>query len=305
MAQGQSLKSLSAGYQTISDRYRDTRGKAVLQIRSPDEALAYALARMPATYGAVRDVLGRAIETVPGLDPHSLIDLGAGPGTATLAAMENFLHLKDITLVEPNAHLAGLSRHLCKSETCDIAFEDATLLTANLAAPADLILLSYVLNEIPGSDLEKILDRLWDATKQALVIIEPGTPAGFELILKIRDYLLKSGARIAAPCPHDLTCPLKDTSLWCHMSARIERSSLHRKIKPDATMGYEDEKFSYIVATRLPAARPSARVIGHPHGQKLISLELCEQSGTAATRVLSKRDEDYKIAKKLEWGDAL
>ena len=306
MAEGQSLKSLSTSYQSISDRYRgDRKSNTVLQIRNADEALAYALARMPATYGAVHDVLGRALETIPALDPHTLLDLGAGPGTATLAALEHFHDLKDIRLVEPNAHLAGLSKHLCHHKSVDISFEPTTLALADLNNHADLVLLSYVLNEIPPGDLEKTLDRLWDATKQALVIIEPGTPDGFNLILKIRAHLLKSGARIAAPCPHDLTCPLKDTSLWCHMSTRIERSALHRKVKADASLGYEDEKFSYIVATRLPAARPSARVIGHPHGQKLISLELCEQTGAARTRVLSKRDEDYKAAKKLEWGDSL
>lgn len=305
MAQGQSLKSLGANYQTISDRYRETRGNTTLQIRSAEEALAYALARMPATYGAAHDVIGRAVETIPNLDPRSLIDLGAGPGTATLAALEHFLHLDDITLVEPNAHLRGLAQHLCKHDGIDISFEPATLNTAALSHPADIVLLSYVLNEIPESDLDKTLEKLWDATKQALIIVEPGTPAGYALILKIREKLLQSGARIAAPCPHDLDCPLKDTSLWCHMSTRIERTALHRKIKADATLGYEDEKFSYIIATRLPAARPAARLIGHPHGQKLVSLELCEETGKATTRVLSKRDEDYKAAKKLEWGDGI
>lgn len=307
MADGQSLKSLAQNYQSISDRYRGERDakNTALQIRSVEEALAYAIARMPATYGAVHDVLGRAMETIPTLDPKTLLDIGAGPGTASLAAMEYFLHLKELRLVEPNAHLRGLSQHLCHAQEGEILFETASLSTADLDNHADLVLLSYVLNEIPANDLAENIKRLWDATKQALVIIEPGTPDGYELVLRIREILLQEGARIAAPCPHDLTCPLKDTSLWCHMSTRIERSSLHRKVKADAALGYEDEKFSYIIATRLPAARPSARLIGHPHGQKLISLQVCEKTGTAATRVLSKRDEDYKTAKKLDWGDAL
>ena len=122
------------------------------------------------------------------------------------------------------------------------------------ASHADLVFLSYVLTELPEADLGKALDRLWDAARQALVIVEPGTPEGYALILKIRAHLLKAGARIAAACPHDLDCPLKDTAQWCHMSARVERTSLHRKIKSDAALGYEDEKFSYLVATRLPAA---------------------------------------------------
>lgn len=305
MAQGQSTKALAQNYQSLSNRYRRDSDDTVLQIRSPEEALAYAIARMPATYGAVHDVLSRAIQNIPELDPKSLLDLGSGPGTATLAAMEHFLHLEDIRLVEPNTHLAGLAKHLCAGVAAGILHETATLSKADLVTQADLVLLSYVLNEIPESELADTLGRLWSATKQALVIVEPGTPDGYALILKIRDTLLSLGATIAAPCPHELACPLKDTSLWCHMSARIERSALHRKVKSDATLNYEDEKFSYLVATKLPAVRAGARLIGHPHGQKLISLQLCDRDGTACTKTLSRRDENYKTAKKLEWGDSL
>lgn len=308
MAEGQSLKSLAASYGSLSDRYRDSRAditNTALQIRSGDEALAYAIARMPATYAAAHDVLGRALETIPTLAPSTLLDLGAGPGTATLAALEHFHDLKELRLIEPNAHLRGLSQHFIQRAEQETFFEPATLSTADLSGGADLILLSYVLNETPSGDLEATLAKLWKASKQALVIIEPGTPEGYALILRIREFLLKEGARIAAPCPHDLTCPLAGSERWCHMSARVERSSLHRKIKDNASLGYEDEKFSYLVATRLASARPDARLIGHPHGQKLISVELCEQTGVARTRTLSKRDDDYKTLKKRDWGDPL
>lgn len=305
MAEGHSLKSLGTQYRTLSDRYRRRKNAEDFQILSAEEALAYAIARMPATYGAVHDVLSRALETIPALAPATLLDLGAGPATATLAALDHFPDLVRARLIEPNIHLAGLAKHLMRSRPCETTHERATLALADLEKQADLVLLSYVLNELPEEQIERKVRRAWGATAQALVVIEPGTPAGAALILTIRDHLLRLGARIAAPCPHDLDCPLAKTDGWCHMSARIERSSLHRRIKTDAALGYEDEKFSYLVASRLPAARPAARLIGQPHGQKLVSLEVCEQSGNAVTRTLSRRDEDYKTVKKLGWGDAL
>lgn len=305
MAEGLSLKSLGARYKTMSDRYRRKTAQDEFQILSAEEALAYALARMPATYGAVSDVLRRAAQTIPDFDPKTILDLGAGPGTATLAALEHFPDIKSARLIEPNAHLEGLAKHLMHQRACDTAHERTTLALADLETKADLVLLSYVLNELPDEQINRKTERAWNATAQTLVIIEPGTPSGHALILKIRDKLLKLDATIAAPCPHDHACPLANTDGWCHMSVRVERSSIHRKLKSDASLGYEDEKFSYLVATRLPATRPSARLIGHPHGQKLVSLELCDQSGAAITRTLSRRDDDYKSAKKLHWGDPL
>lgn len=305
MAEGLSLKSLGGAYQTMSDRYRRKTVQDEFQILSAEEALAYALARMPATYGAVSDVLRRAAQTIPDLNPKTILDLGAGPATATLAALECFPAIESARLIEPNAHLGGLAKALMHHRACEIVHERTTLALANLDQKSDLVLLSYVLNELPAEQIDRKTERAWNATAQALVIIEPGTPAGHALILKIRDRLLALGANIAAPCPHDMACPLAGTDGWCHMSARVERSSLHRKLKPDAALGYEDEKFSYLVATRLPVDRPASRLIGHPHGQKLVSLELCTKDGTAVTRTLSRRDDDYKRAKKLEWGDPL
>src|SRR5215831_9522453 len=65
----------------ISDTYRSGGGSNT--IRSEADALAYALARMPATYAAVAASLNALIEIVPDLAPESLLDVGAGPGTAS------------------------------------------------------------------------------------------------------------------------------------------------------------------------------------------------------------------------------
>src|SRR5262245_65089143 len=81
----------------ISDTYRSGGGSEA--IKTEVDALAYALARMPATYAAVAASLNALIELVPDLAPESLLDVGAGPGTASWAAVEAFPSLKSFTLL--------------------------------------------------------------------------------------------------------------------------------------------------------------------------------------------------------------
>lgn len=305
LVEGQSTAALSQHYQAISDRYRREVDTVSLQITSMEEAVAYAAARLPATYGAVTHVCEQLQQALPEFSPVTLTDLGSGPGTATLAAFSTWPGtIAQADLIEPNSYLRAVSQTLIQDSERNISYQPSTLERCSLKA-SDLVLASYVLNEVSSLDLEREIVKLWNATQGALVLIEPGTPLGYDIILRAREILIKLNAHIAAPCPHQLACPLVGTSKWCHMSERIERSAIHRKIKGGATLGYEDEKFSYLVASRVQPTPIKARVLGHPHGQKLVDLELCEKEGTACTRRFSKRDPEYKVARKIKWGDAL
>src|ERR1700736_2858271 len=95
---------------TISKTYRDGGGSGA--IASEADALAYALARMPATYPAVTASLNGLREITPDFAPASLLDVGAGPGTATWAAAEAFSSLEAFTLVDANSALRALALDL-------------------------------------------------------------------------------------------------------------------------------------------------------------------------------------------------
>src|SRR5213082_2660092 len=69
---------------SISKTYRNGGGSGA--IRSEADALAYALARMPATYAAVTASLNSLRAITADFAPARLLDIGAGPGTATWAA---------------------------------------------------------------------------------------------------------------------------------------------------------------------------------------------------------------------------
>ena len=106
-----------------------------------------------------------------------------------------------------------------------------------------------------------------------------------------------------APCPAAGACPIADPD-WCHFAARVERSSLHRKLK-DGGLGYEDEKYSYIAVAREPVHLPPWRITGRPHHRPgLIELPACTPKGLTTERA-TKRDRDrFRFARHAAWGDA-
>src|SRR6266849_2244218 len=85
---GRSRHDAASRAASISKTYRDGGGSGA--IASEADALAYALARMPATYAAVTASLNALCEAIPGFAPQNLLDVGAGPGTASWAAAEAF-----------------------------------------------------------------------------------------------------------------------------------------------------------------------------------------------------------------------
>src|ERR1700686_3835668 len=108
--QGLSRNDAAERAALISQTYRDGGGSSA--IRTAADALAYALARMPATYAAVTASLNALREIVPDFAPKSLLDIGAGPGTASWAAAEAFSSLQDFSLVDANRALRALALDL-------------------------------------------------------------------------------------------------------------------------------------------------------------------------------------------------
>jgi ribosomal protein RSM22 (predicted rRNA methylase) len=136
----------------------------------------------------------------------------------------------------------------------------------------------------------------------ALVLIEPGTTRGFSLIREAREQLLACGAHLVAPCPHAGACQIAAPD-WCHFAARVERSSLHRRLK-SAQLSYEDEKFSYLVVSRSAVDLPSSRVIRRPQQQPgLIVLDACTPEGIQSLRISRKDPARFRAARRAAWGD--
>jgi ribosomal protein RSM22 (predicted rRNA methylase) len=289
----------------ISQAYR--AGDSSGAIRTEADALAYALARMPATYAAVTASLNALREARAEFAPADLLDVGAGPGTASWAAAQALASLRSFSLLDANAAWRRLALDLARgSDRLSVMRYSQGDAGSSLAEapPADLVIASYVINELDDTARAALADLMWAKTRDTLLVIEPGTPAGTRHILTLRRQLIAQGAHVLAPCPHDGECPLAAPD-WCHFTQRLPRSRAHKQLKA-AELPYEDEKFIYVALSRMPAKRRYARVLAQPATTKIaVTAKLCTAEGIRLT-VAPRRDKSaYARLRKLNWGDAL
>jgi len=277
-------------------------------IQSAAHRAAYLAVRFPATYAVNLRVLAELRRLAPGVDMRSLLDLGAGPGTALFAAAAIFPELRQATELESSDPWLKLGKQIAAESSLPV-FREAQWIRQDLqskfdASPHDLVAISYVLGELPAEAAAALLDRAWSLAKQFLVVIEPGTPRGFSAIHSARAAIISAGAHILAPCPHNHACPMAGTRDWCHFAQRVERSSQHRKLK-GAALGYEDEKFSYIIASRNRFPPVAARIVRHPQKHSgHVGLILCGPQGLETKTVSRSDKQNYKQARQAQWGEA-
>jgi ribosomal protein RSM22 (predicted rRNA methylase) len=289
----------------ISETYRGGGGSAA--IRTGADALAYALARMPATYAAVTASLNALCEIRPDFAPKTLLDIGAGPGTATWAAAETFSSLAGFTSVDANTALRTLALDLFgrSSRLSGVRYTRGEARTAlPEAEAADLVIASYLIGEMDDLERAAFADRIWAKTRDTLLIVEPGTSAGYARIIALRAQLIASGAYVAAPCPHDAACPLVAPD-WCHFTQRLPRSRAHKALK-GADLPFEDEKFAYVALTRTPVQQRPCRVLAQPDvGKVEVTARLCTPDGLVIAKIPRRAKTDYVRARRWRWGDAV
>lgn len=298
------LDVVARDVERLSTTYRRGGAAASPILNDASAAVAYAAYRVPATFAAARAVLGRTRHLLPSWRPRAQLDLGGGVGAAVWAAAEVFDSIESATVVDYSGSALALGQQLALNagELPDILWQNGSVLTGRVQS-ADLLTLSYLLGELSESDSAAVVDRALGVAS-VLVVIEPGTPAGYHRMLAVRDRVHGRGWRVVAPCPHELACPLAGSD-WCHFSVRLPRSPLHRRTK-GGERGYEDEKYSYLVAARDLDVGPTAgRILRHPLKRKgLVQLQVCQRDGIAAPRVVSRRQGLlYRAARQAEWGD--
>lgn len=114
---------------------------------------------------------------------------------------------------------------------------------------------------------------------------------------------MAEGAYLAAPCAHTGPCRLAGDD-WCHFSARIARSRLHRLLK-EGDVPYEDEKYAYLAFSKTPVQPAAARILRHPKAAKgQITLSLCCPDANRELTVRKRDGDAFKAARKAGWGDA-
>jgi ribosomal protein RSM22 (predicted rRNA methylase) len=292
LARSVGLRRLSAAAADLGATYRATGapGQALTDL----QAAAYAVYRMPATYAAVRAALGQLRAADPLFVPTSVVDVGAGTGAVAWAVRAAFGSAVPVRAVEPDRAMRTLGMRLAPASTIWLAAD-----IADVELSADLVIAGYAVGEV--ADAAALADRT--AAADTVLIVEPGTPRGYATVLTARSRLTRAGMTVAAPCPQSGPCPLVGRD-WCHFAVRLERPAVTRQIK-DAERGHEDEKFSFVAASRRPVGPAGGRILRHPrrHGGH-VGLRVCAPSGAVDAVTVSRRDrEHYRAARSASWGD--
>ncbi|EXC52362.1 Methyltransferase-like protein 17 [Morus notabilis] len=264
---------IQSSYGDIGLKYRD------------DQTIAYVASRMPAVFSACYRVLSEVRRRLPSFSPSTVLDFGAGTGSAFWALREVWPQsLEKVNLIEPSQSMQRAGRSLIqglKNLPLIHSYESIEALSKKIKKSErkhDIVIASYVLGEIPSfQDRITIVRQLWELTQDVLVLVEPGTPQGSSIISQMRSHILwmekrklrklkgkngeaskdlldpKSGAYIVAPCAHDGACPLEKTGTYCHFVQRLERTTTQRtykRSKGKVLRGFEDEKFSFVAFRR-------------------------------------------------------
>lgn len=302
-------RKLKLAAAAMSQRYRQEGSR---RLQGEDEHLAYLAVRQPATYSSIRQVL--ALTPLPQIE--SVVDAGSGPGTALWALSESINYQQAIA-IELDSKWISLSKQLWakhpQAGNIDLQWLQADLCKARIPQ-ADLVIASYSLNELKTHERVSVLQKLYSAAQKVFIWIEPGTPQGFELIAHFRDSIIASqSGTILGPCTSHGQCPLRRFDQlpgqgpeWCHFNVRLERTQLHRQIK-DASLGYEDEKFCYLVVAKNPTkAQPgtASRLVQEPKVRSgHVRLALCDGRDLREIIVTRTDKASYKDAKNARWGD--
>lgn len=294
--------ALRTAAETLSNSYRT--GIAIPATLTPVARVAYLAVRFPSTYAIAARVWSQVCARLGDRPIRTIFDSGAGPGTASLALAATQPGLR-ATLLERDAGWRPTALRLAGAVGLHADFVAGDAGSLGAATRHDAVVASHVLNELPADRRASVVDALWKATGDVLVLIEPGTQAGFASIRAARDLILSLGGHAVAPCTHGLTCPVQGDD-WCHFDVQVERTALHRSVK-SGTLSHESAKFSYVALARTPLpemlagriVRRPIRASGHAH------FDLCREGRIERVTVSRRQRDEWRAARDALWGDLL
>jgi ribosomal protein RSM22 (predicted rRNA methylase) len=249
--------------------------------------------------------------------PFEILDLGSGPGTASLAASLFFTrarpsHEVRFVALEQAAAAARVGERLFAAiaprhhslEAIVKAIAANRIATTLGSRRFDLIIAANVLNEMPEVDAAFALcaPLLADHLKEdgCLLLVDPALRETTRPLMQLRDRLLAEGlARVAAPCLHQIACPMlaANDRDWCHFYLDWACPQLVARMDALSGMRHAHLKMAYLLL-EPPGAPPEgsgdptcARAVSSPLDSKgKRELIVCAASGEL--RRLRRLDRD-------------
>ncbi len=249
-----------------------------------------------------------------------ILDIGSGPGTASLGVLEFFSQQEKRPLLQFTA-VDQVGENLKDAENLFRSWRDETGIDVSLRTVKseaekamdrlggdryDIIVLSNVMNELfHGNEdriakrtlfLKNILSRLL-ASDGSCIIIEPALRNTSRELLMVRDGLREEGFHIYSPCLVGEKCPaLANLKDWCHEDVPWDPPEIVKKIDSLIRLRKDSLKFSYLVLRKDDISSADIygenvfRVVSEPLVSKgKIEFYLCGRRGR---RLITRLDKD-------------
>lgn len=264
--------------QVVSDLSRlftkERAGLSRSYLEDPVVAAAYLSYFLPVNLSKIQVLLDE-MPTDQLQERFSVLDLGSGPGTGSLALLDWWHHHKhsgalSVVAVDssPGAltqasqlwnrycHAAGISGASFYSHKRDLEQTDWSE-SIRQSAPFDLIILANTVNEMYAGAKDPIAART-GVVSQALSLLAPsGTMMILEPALRetsralhhMRDRLLQEKqCRVFSPCLHENSCPaLVNPYDWCHEERAWDPPTVIQQIDGEVGFIKDALKFSYLL----------------------------------------------------------
>ena len=208
-------------------------------------------------------------------EKFSVLDLGSGPGTGTLAVLD-WWHQRGLSqplsliAVDGSVEALKQARQLwdryCGTANAKVAslqthegdlHQRAWMEQVKHRAPFDLIVVANCLNELYADAqnpvemrttfLTNCLSLL--TTQGTLMIVEPALRETSRALLQVRDQLLQEKhCTVFSPCLHEQNCPaLVKPDDWCHEERVWEAPAVIQQIDTEVGFIKDALKFSYLL----------------------------------------------------------
>lgn len=302
----------------LSEQPLDPKRKADPLIYGPPEALASLAYRFTPSFAVTKRVLEESRSLTGYIQPRNVIDFGIGCASASLAAASvwptiDWVHGIDAssTMHEAAATLwaeLGAAPRLTLSSHLSAEHTEASF---------DLALFAYTAVELPhAASTLAAAALLWEKIRPGglLVMIEPGTPDGFQSVRTVRNMLLdccptgsEDACHLIAPCTHTGRCPMEGYHL-----PRDSASDDNVEDEKDGTRrGFcsfvqtmpgsagKGEKFSYLVAQKR-----SKDFVEAPNSFHNIRLDGVLQKALAAKSLEESAEEVLRLEDRYLASDA-
>lgn len=229
----------------------------------------------------------------------TVLDWGCGTGEAGRRVVEAWPAAVRRLLLWDRS---GIARQFAERHA-KAAFPNLDIRATVTETPADLLVISHVINELSEEALRRLLAVVDQA--QAVLWVEPGTAAVSRRLIAVRERLI-GRFRPIAPCTHAIACGMlsaENKRHWCHHFAKIP-GYVHvdagwRRFATTLEIDLTTLPFSFLVLDRRPGiadmAMKASRIIGRPRIYKGFTKVLSCQRNGVHEYTIQKRDAPHLL----------